>query len=237
MTADTTRERVLSLVASTGPITAADLARGLGVTPAAIRRHLTALLDESLIEDHDKPGPSDRGRGRPAKAYVATPEGQRALTSAYSDVAVEAMDYLRASGALTAFVAQHQARLEAALAPVVDKSAPLSERVAALSQALGDDGYATSVRPGPGGFTVQLCQGHCPVQSIAEAAPEWCEAEARAFSNVLDVHVQRLSTLAGGAHVCTTTIPLTAATPANSTNPAPAKPALTNPVLTNPLEG
>ena len=235
MTTDTTRERVLSLVASTGPITAADLAQGLGVTPAAIRRHLTALLDSSLIADHNRPGPLDRGRGRPAKAYVATAEGQRALTSAYSDVAVEAMDYLRASGALPAFVAQHQARLEASLSPVVDKNAPLSDRVIALADALGEEGYATSVRPGPGGYTVQLCQGHCPVQSIAEAAPEWCEAEARAFSNILDVHVQRLSTLARGAHVCTTTIPLTA-TPSVSSTPT-VNPALTNPALTHSMEG
>ena len=72
-------------------------------------------------------------------------------------------------------------------------------------------GYATSVRPGPGGYTLQLCQGHCPVQEIAQATPEWCEEETKAFSRVLGVHVQRLSTLAQGAHVCTTTIPLTPA--------------------------
>jgi predicted ArsR family transcriptional regulator len=208
MTQDTTRERVLSLVASTGPITAADLAASLGVTPAAIRRHLTALLEDGFIADHDKPGPLDRGRGRPAKSYVATAEGQRALASAYSDVAVEAVDFLRSAGSLDAFVSQHQARLEASLASAVDPAAPLAERVETLANVLAEQGYATSVRPGPGGYTVQLCQGHCPVQSIAEAAPEWCEAETRAFSRVLDVHVQRLSTLARGAHVCTTTIPL-----------------------------
>lgn len=208
MGADTTRERVLSLVASAGPITAADLAERLSVTPAAIRRHLTALIEGDLIADHDKPGPLDRGRGRPAKSYVATAEGQRALASAYSDVAVEAMEYLRSSGALPEFVAAHQAQLEATLTSAIDPNAPLAERVMTLSDVLGAQGYATSVRPGPGGLTVQLCQGHCPVQSIAEAAPEWCEAEARAFSRVLDVHVQRLSTLANGAHVCTTTIPL-----------------------------
>lgn len=208
MTQDTTRERVLSLVASTGPITAADLAQGLGVTPAAIRRHLTALLDDGLIADHDKPGPLDRGRGRPAKSYVATAEGQRALASAYSGVAVDAIDFLRGTGSLEAFVAQHQDRLEASLASAIDPAAPLTERVEALANVLAEQGYATSVRPGPGGYTLQLCQGHCPVQSIAEAAPEWCEAETRAFSRVLDVHVQRLSTLARGAHVCTTTIPL-----------------------------
>ncbi|MCB2413880.1 winged helix-turn-helix transcriptional regulator [Demequina sp. TTPB684] len=208
---DTTRERILSLIASAGPITAAALAEKLSLTSAAVRRHLGALIDDGLIADHELPHLADRGRGRPARSFVATSEGQRALQSAYSEVAREAVNYLRDRGDLTDFVEAHAARLEASLAGVVDHQAPIADRVEALSSALADLGYATSVRPGPGGHTIQLCQGHCPVQEIAQVAPEWCEAEARAFSSVLNVHVQRLSTLAQGAHVCTTTIPLTPA--------------------------
>lgn len=211
MVTDTTRERILSLIASAGPITAAALADKLGLTSAAVRRHLGALIDEGLIVDHDIPSPVDRGRGRPARSFVATAVGQRTLQSAYSEVASEAMSYLRDRGDLDDFVEARVARFEATLAAAVDRDAPMAERVESLSEALAEQGYATSVRPGPGGYTVQLCQGHCPVQEIAQAAPEWCEAEARAFSSVLNVHVQRLSTLAQGAHVCTTTIPLTPA--------------------------
>lgn len=214
---DTTRDRILGLIVSAGPVTAASLARELGVTSAGIRRHLIALDDDGYIVAYDHAGPGTRGRGRPARAYVATPEGQEALTSAYADVAVDAMAYLRAHGSLDDFVDAKLAELETALATAVPTDAPIAERVAALSRALGDKGYATSVRPGPGGYTVQLCQGHCPVQSIAEAAPEWCEAETRVFSRLLNVHVQRLSTLAGGAHVCTTTIPLALASPTEGT--------------------
>ncbi|WP_296664763.1 helix-turn-helix domain-containing protein [Demequina sp.] len=212
MSADTTRDRVLSLIATAGPITAAALARELGVTPAGVRRHLGSLLDAGHIVDHEPAGSHVRGRGRPARSYVATSEGQRALTSAYRDVAVDALASLRDAGALEAFVEGKAKELETALARAVDPAAPMERKVASLAAALGEKGYAASVRPGPGGITVQLCQGHCPVQSIAEKTPEWCEAEARAFSRVLDVHVQRLSTLAGGAHVCTTTIPLTTPT-------------------------
>src|SRR5665648_1027415 len=76
----------------------------------------------------------------------------------------------------------------------------------ALADGLSADGYAASVRPLPGGRAVQLCQGHCPVQVVAARFPQLCEAEARVFSSLLGVHVQRLSTLAGGGHVCTTHI-------------------------------
>ncbi|MGC4173799.1 helix-turn-helix transcriptional regulator [Demequina sp.] len=217
MTADTTKDRVLSLIVTAGPITAATLAHELNVTPAAIRRHLTALEDEGNITDHEPPGVHVRGRGRPARSFIATAEGQQALASAYAEVAVDAMGFLRKHGELEAFVEAKSAQLEAELSSAVPKDAPMEERVQALSDALGKRGYATSVRPGPGGYTVQLCQGHCPVQSIAQSAPEWCEAEARTFSRILDVHVQRLSTLAGGAHVCTTTIPVAAALPVAAT--------------------
>lgn len=213
MSADTTRDRVLSLIATAGPITAAALAQELGVTAAGVRRHLTSLEDAGHIVDHEPPGVHARGRGRPARSFVATQAGQQALASAYQDVAVDALGYLRDHGGLEEFVEAKARELETVLERSVDHDAPLGQRVTALASALGERGYAASVRPGPGGITVQLCQGHCPVQSIAEKTPEWCEAEARAFSRILDVHVQRLSTLAGGAHVCTTTIPLTTPTP------------------------
>jgi predicted ArsR family transcriptional regulator len=53
------------------------------------------------------------------------------------------------------------------------------------------------------------------VQDVAHEFPQLCEAEARAFSRMLGVHVQRLSTLAGGGHVCTTNIPISTTTPAH----------------------
>ncbi|WP_234998753.1 metalloregulator ArsR/SmtB family transcription factor [Demequina sp. NBRC 110057] len=213
MASDTTRDRVMGLIASAGPITAAWLAEELGVTPAGVRRHLGALVDEGLIAEQDQPGTHIRGRGRPAKSYVATTDGQRSLTTAYSAVAVDAVSFMRDHGQLDEFVEAKLGELEASVRDAVPDEAPMKDKVDALAAALADQGYATSVRPGPGGYTVQLCQGHCPVQSIAEEAPEWCEAETRVFSRLLDVHVQRLSTLAGGAHVCTTTIPVAIAAP------------------------
>ena len=207
-TDEPTRERVLGLIVSAGPITASELAERLGVTPAGIRRHLLHLDEAGHIVEHEIPGHHDRGRGRPARAYVATPEGQRALDSEYATVATEALAYLRLHGGIEAFVHEQSERLERSLAAALDADAPMAERVDTLALALSDRGYAATVRPLPGGFAVQLCQGHCPVQTVAEAAPEWCEAETQAISRLLGVHVQRLSTLAGGAHVCTTNIPL-----------------------------
>lgn len=205
---ESTHERVLGLIVSTGPVSAADLATRLGLTPAGIRRHLTHLTEAGHIVEHDVPGIHERGRGRPARSYVATPEGQKALTSAYATVAVDALAFLREQGLLTDFVKREAAQLEQALTDAIDPTLPLETRVDLLAATLTSRGYAASVRPRPGLKAVQLCQGHCPVQAVAEAAPEICEEETHAISRVLGLHVQRLSTLAGGAHVCTTNIPI-----------------------------
>ena len=57
------------------------------------------------------------------------------------------------------------------------------------------------------GFGIPLCQHHCPVQHVAAEFPQLCEAETAALGRVLDVHVQRLATIAHGDGVCTTYVP------------------------------
>src|SRR6187431_1766827 len=137
MTNDTTRDRVLGLIVSAGPISAATLAIELGVTSAAIRRHLTSLEDEGHIVGHEPAGTHVRGRGRPARSFVATPDGQQALASAYAEVAVDAMGFMRQSGELEAFVNAEYARFEAEISPFVPKDGPMEVRIQALSDALG----------------------------------------------------------------------------------------------------
>ena len=58
--------------------------------------------------------------------------------------------------------------------------------------------------------------GHCPVRDVAGKFHELCEAETQAFSRLLGVPVQRLATLAGGDHVCTTHVPIAMPRPAQA---------------------
>ena len=77
----------------------------------------------------------------------------------------------------------------------------------ALAQALTADGYAASVVPAASDTADQLCQHHCPVAHVAEEFPQFCEAEAEAFSRLLGSHVTRLATIGHGDGVCTTHVP------------------------------
>lgn len=65
--------------------------------------------------------------------------------------------------------------------------------------------------------SAQLCQGHCPVREIATEYPDFCELETSMIAQLLGVDVRRLSTMAAGAHVCTTHVPLQRRSTASTT--------------------
>ena len=213
-----TRDRVGQSLLEHGPSTAVELADRLSLTPAAIRRHLDAMLAAGTIvasESHGPHGP--RGRGRPAKRFTLSDAGHSAGPTAYDDVAVDALRYLREVGgeaAVEEFARRRIAEWEARYAEQI-ASLPLDERPAALVAALADDGFASTVHEtrlsGAHGTTigVQVCQHHCPIQHVAQEFPALCEAETEAIGRLVGRHVQRLATLARGDGVCTTHIPLT----------------------------
>ena len=89
-----TRQQVRDLVVEKGPVTASTIARILGLTTAAVRRHLTILLSDSEIAEHEFAQVGRRGRGRPARHYVATARAHEKLSDSYSDLAVKALGYL-----------------------------------------------------------------------------------------------------------------------------------------------
>lgn len=207
-----TREAVLDLIVEKGPVTAVVLAKILRLTAAAVRRHITALEAEGSIAVRELPSSSSRGRGRPARHYVATEAAHHSLPEEYSDLASRAIEYmgqLAGPEAIDSFAASRSREIERRYAPLVRAAGEDPQaRAQALADALTADGYAATVRQVGSGFAIQLCQGHCPVQNVAHDFPQLCDAETAAFARLLNVHVQRLATLAGGEHVCTTHVPV-----------------------------
>jgi predicted ArsR family transcriptional regulator len=191
-----------------GPVTAARVADSLGLSPAAVRRHLDALLTDRQVTYRSAPRRGRRGRGRPAKLFLLTEAGRARFEHTYDDLAVAALRFLAeregeqairsfAERRVTDLVARHRAKVTAAPDPVA--------RAQVLAVALSSEGYAASTDQVGAG--AQLCQHHCPVSHVAAEFPQLCEAETAAFAELLGVHVQRLATIARGDAVCTTHVP------------------------------
>ncbi|SDN75716.1 transcriptional regulator, ArsR family [Actinacidiphila guanduensis] len=218
-----TRNRVARSILGHGPSTAAELAKRLGLTQAAVRRHLDALVAENIVEARDQRVYGSRGRGRPAKVFALTDCGRDAFDQSYDQLAADALRWIaqtagggpQGEAAVSAFARARVAAQAERYRALVEAAAP-EDRAKALARALSADGYAATARSapapaggeGPRGFEgEQLCQHHCPVAHTAEQFPQLCEAEAEVFSALLGTHVQRLATIAHGDGVCTTYIP------------------------------
>jgi predicted ArsR family transcriptional regulator len=199
---------VASSILEHGPSTAVELAERLGLTPAAIRRHLDVLLASGHIDARERRVYGARGRGRPAKVFVLTDAGRAVFYTAYDGLAIEALEFLAASAgpeAVTLFAESRMAESEQRYQERIARASPQVTPAQALASALSEDGYVASTLPSAIGE--QLCQHHCPVAHVAERFPQICEVETAAFSRLLGVHVQRLATIAHGDGVCTTHVP------------------------------
>ncbi len=228
-----TRGQVARLILELGPSTAATLGSRLGLTPAAIRRHLDNLIAEGLIETRTARTYGNRGRGQ-AKVFVITDAGRSAFEHAYDDLASNALRFLAETAgpeAIAEFARRQVSDLERRYAPSMARG-ELANRVQALADALSADGYAASAGPAPvigarvtgghiggqgDGAGEQLCQHHCPVAHVAAEFPQLCEAETEAFGRLLGTPVRRLATIAHGDGICTTHV--TAQPPGQNARP------------------
>lgn len=203
-----TRNRVARSILDHGPSTVAALAERLGLTQAAVRRHLDALVADDVVEAREQRVYGARTRGRPAKVFALTDCGRDAFDQSYDQLAADALRWIQERfGGDEAVIAFARARIaeQAAAYRAAIEAAPPEQRTEALAKALSADGYAATARSAPVGE--QLCQHHCPVAHVAEKFPQLCEAETEIFSQLLGTHVQRLATIAHGDGVCTTFIP------------------------------
>ncbi|MEV6649585.1 ArsR family transcriptional regulator [Streptomyces sp. NPDC051219] len=207
-----TRNRVARSILDHGPSTVADLAGRLGLTQAAVRRHLDALVGDDVVEPREQRVYGARTRGRPAKVFALTDCGRDAFDQSYDKLAVDALRWIaeaagggeQGEAAVAAFARARLAAQAETYRETVEAAGP-EERTEALAKALTADGYAATARSAPVGE--QLCQHHCPVAHVAEQFPQLCEAETEVFAHLLGTHVQRLATIAHGDGVCTTFIP------------------------------
>jgi predicted ArsR family transcriptional regulator len=225
-----TRDRVSALLLEHGPQTATELATRLGISPAAVRRHLDSLVAAGRIEERVARDPQ-RGRGRPARRFHLTDAGRSAFPHAYDDLALTALRFVAEHGGPDAVraVAEQQLsglaeRCTTAVEAAEQRDGGTVDRAQVLAAALTAEGYAATTSAISSGG--QLCQHHCPVAHVAAEFPQLCEAETAVISKLVGTHVQRLATIAHGDGICTTHIPtqltLTSRNKATPARPVPA---------------
>ena len=182
---------LLDLIRRHGPLTVAEMAAELRVTPTAIRNRLTRLVGSGMIERRTEHG----GRGRPRHTYQASVEAHRKLGQNYADLAVVLWDEMMRTVEDRKLRRLLFSRITERLAELYRSQVTGDEwegRLVQLGTILHDRGIETEVTRGDVGRMPVLKQHSCPYYELAETDRAVCAMERKMFEKVLG-HGLRLS--------------------------------------------
>lgn len=178
---NSTRERVVRSILGHGPSTVRELTERLNLTSAAIRRHLSTLLEEGTPGSCEQRVYGACGQGRPSKVFFLTDAGRSEFHQAYDELTTVAIRRsIRVAGPQTMadLALERVDEIESQFSEL-RKAHPERIPIELSIEALGAT-RASSVEPACSGD--QLCQHHYPVAYIAAEFPQFCEVEAQLSS-------------------------------------------------------
>jgi predicted ArsR family transcriptional regulator len=186
-----TKEKVLELLRAQ-PLTAKEVAETLGLSRAAIGKHLQDLEARGLVRSEVKRCPS---RGRPYRLYRAQ-DGESPYALLCGDV-LKGMEAALGREGVVAFLLE---RNRSRLAPLRLEALPLREKLRRLAQHLREEGYEAEVVEEEG--RLYLCQRRCPKLALSREHEALCQSELLAYQEVLGLPLLREERIAEGGSCC-----------------------------------
>ena len=193
------RHRLLLLLRKHPGATVTELAREMAISGMGVRRHLTALAGDGLVEPA---ACAQAGPGRPPTGWRLSSAGRELFPRRYDALAIDLIDELapeELAGALARRNDKQVAQYQAALEPYVD----LVDQVAEVARLRDQAGYQAEWSSGEGD-TLVLTENNCAIHRVAEHHPAVCTMELSLLRQVLgpDVEVTRLAHAMAGDPVC-----------------------------------
>lgn len=197
------RERILHLLKTKGPQTAAALARRLGMTAVAARQHLELIQADGLVAYDEAP----KGVGRPAREWRLREKAMALFPDSHGELAVAMLGSMREAfgeRGLERLVGLRTRAQIRAYRERVAPHAPLHRKVAALAALRREEGYMAEWSRAGKGFL--LVENHCPICAAARFCQGLCAGELELFRAVLGARVERTEHILAGARRCVYTI-------------------------------
>ena len=202
---DKTGDRILYLLKSKGPQSAAQLARRLDVTAMAVRQHLYGFSSGGLVEFSEQRAPV----GRPVRVWRLTQRAAARFPDSHAELTLEMIAAIRAAfgeQGLDRLLAErtrvqlhdYRERIRAA-----GTGGSLEGRVHALAAIRREQGYMAECVGRTDG-TMLLRENHCPICVAAKFCQGLCREELGLFRAVLGpkVRVERTDHILAGASRC-----------------------------------
>lgn len=187
-TPENTHQAVLFYLKRRHELTVADLCEALGITSMAVRRHLSGLQKDGLVECRLV----RQTRGRPSYKYRLTPKAESMFPSAINNFAFELLDAVyEAKGhkGVMELLEMRDGALLKKLLPALQKL-NLPDRVKEVVRIFSENGYMTEFKEMEDG-NYFIYQQHCAVHNLATQYRQICVLESRLLERLLGVKTTR----------------------------------------------
>lgn len=193
-------DKILFLLKSHGPQSAAELGEQLQMTSMGARQHLIALEADGWVGFSDEA----RGRGRPVRLWHLTEQAWQRFPDSHSELTLQLIDNIQQLfgevGMERLIQQREQQQLGRYQAQLTQPA--LVDRLVKLKDLRTQEGYMADLRQEEDGSWL-LWESHCPICAAASACRGFCRSELEMFRRLLaPAKVEREQYLLDGDHRC-----------------------------------
>ena len=175
-------DKILFLLKSHGPQSAAELGEQLQMTSMGARQHLMTLEADGWVSFNDEA----RGRGRPVRLWHLTEQAWQRFPDSHSELTLQLIDNIQqlfGEVGMERLIAQREQQQLARYQAELTQPA-LADRLAALTAQRTREGYMADFRQEEDGSWL-LWESHCPICAAARACRGFCRSELEMFRRLL----------------------------------------------------
>ncbi|CAG0985656.1 hypothetical protein ARNL5_02827 [Anaerolineae bacterium] len=193
-----TRRAVLDTIQQQGQATVASLAEALGISPIAIRHHLTSAQADGLVCVTLQ----RQAVGRPKHVYTLSPRGEALYPNRSQLLAERLLSEMKAAltpDQVSAIIDQMAENIIARYGTQKVEGA-LEARLKQLVEILGEEGFRAAIRREDD--TTLVTELNCPYVQIGQRHPEVCRIDRTLITSILGMEVDRRACVLEGDQTC-----------------------------------
>lgn len=175
-------DKILYLLKSQGPQSAAALGEQLQMTSMGARQHLLALEAEGWVSFNDEA----RGRGRPVRLWQLTELAWQRFPDTHSELTLQLIEDVRqlfGEEGMDRLIARREQQMLSRYRAELTQPA-LAEKLVALKALRSREGYMADMSQEEDGSWLWW-ESHCPICAAAQACRGFCRSELALFRQLL----------------------------------------------------
>ena len=195
-----TRDEILYMLKVQKRLTVTEMAKQLGITEMAVRRHLHTLDRDQYVESVLE----RQAMGRPMNIYQLSQKGEELYPRNYKNMALDLLvdvEELGGKKMVDQIFENRQTRLKKTYEQRLGNKS-FAEKVSELANIQNENGYMVELDKKEDG-AYHLKEFNCPISDVAKDFNKACECELQLFRELLDTdYIKAESCLAAGDDYC-----------------------------------